>query len=96
MLNEWGLTLIGVALVLGIATRLASWLGFVMMILYYFPILDFPYPNAHSFLVDEHLMYAALFLVLAAFRAGRAWGFDAWCARLSICAKYPKLHDFLS
>ena len=42
--NEWGLTLFGVSLILGVFVRLSSVLGAVLM-LYYLPILDFPYPN---------------------------------------------------
>lgn len=77
-INEWGLTLIGVALILGIAVRLSSILGAVLMLLYYFPILDFPYPNPHAYIVDEHIIYICAFLVLAALRAGRVWGIDSF------------------
>ncbi len=55
-LNEWGLTLLGIALILGIFVRLSSILGIMLMILYYLPILKIPYPNAHSFIVDEHII----------------------------------------
>src|SRR3989338_7218159 len=50
-INEWGLTLLGVSLILGIGVRLSSIFGAVLMLLYYFPILDFPYPNPHSYVV---------------------------------------------
>lgn len=72
--NEWGLTLIGVSLILGVFVRLSSILGAVLMLLYYLPILDFPYPNAHSYIVDEHLIYLFAFLVLGAYSAGKVWG----------------------
>lgn len=78
--NEWGLTLLGVSLILGFGVRISSVAGSVLMLLYYFPILDGWYPNAHSFIVDEHIIYAAVFLVLAAVRAGRVWGIDGWGA----------------
>src|SRR3990167_4727620 len=58
LVNEWGLTLLGVSLIFGVFVRLSSVLGAVLMLLYYFEILDFPYPNAHSFIVDEHIIYA--------------------------------------
>jgi thiosulfate dehydrogenase [quinone] large subunit len=74
--NEWGLTLLGVSLILGIGVRLSSVLGAVLMLLYYFPVLDFPYPNTHSYLVDEHIIYALVLLLLASFRAGRVWGLE--------------------
>ena len=77
-INEWGLTLLGVSLILGIGVRLSSILGAILMLLYYFPILDFPYPNPHSFLVDDHIIYALALLLLAAVRAGRVWGLEDW------------------
>lgn len=93
--NEWGLTLLGISLILGIGVRLSSVLGAMLMLLYYFPILDFPYPNAHSFIVDEHIIYVAALLFLAALRAGRTWGLENWCSNLPICSKLPKLREWL-
>jgi thiosulfate dehydrogenase (quinone) large subunit len=89
--NEWGLTLLGVSLILGIGVRFSSILGAVLMLLYYFPILDFPYPNSNSFLVDQHIVYAFVLFFFAAVRAGRVWGLENWCASLPICSKFPKL-----
>jgi thiosulfate dehydrogenase [quinone] large subunit len=48
-LNEWGLTLIGVAMILGVFVRISSVLGATMMVLYYFPILTFPKIGANAF-----------------------------------------------
>ena|SRR3989338_6336879 len=72
--NEWALTLLGVSLILGAFIRFSAPLGAVLMLLYYFPILEFPYPNAHAFIVDEHIIYAVALLVLASLRAGDFWG----------------------
>ena len=94
-LNEWGQLLLGISLILGIFVRLSSILGVVLMILYYLPILDFPYPNAHSFLVDEHIIYSSALLILANFRAGRVFGLDNWCLNLPICSKFPRLRNLL-
>lgn len=75
-INEWGLTLLGVSLMLGLFVRWSSLLGFLLMLLYYFPVLRFPYIQPHSLIVDEHVIYALVLLVFAAVRAGRAWGLD--------------------
>ena len=93
--NEWGLTLLGVSLILGIGVRLSSILGAALMMLYYFPVLEFPYPNTHSYIVDEHIIYALVLLVLAALRAGRTWGLENWCSRLPVCSKFPRLRKWL-
>jgi thiosulfate dehydrogenase [quinone] large subunit len=89
--NEWGLTMLGVSLILGIAVRLSSVLGAVLMILYWFPVLQFPYVE-HGFLVDDHVVYALVLLYFAAVRAGRVWGLESWCANLPICRKFSKYH----
>lgn len=75
-LNEWGLTLLGISLILGIFVRLTSHLGVFLMLLYYFPVLNFPYVGEHSFLVDEHIIYILVLETLAVFQAGRIWGID--------------------
>lgn len=75
-MNEWGQLLLGISLILGFGVRLSGILGALLMLLYYLPILNFPYPNAHSYLVDEHIIYAAALLLLSAIRAGRTWGLD--------------------
>ena len=74
--NEWGLTLVGLALITGLFVRYASIAGIVFMVLYYLPILAFPYPNAHSFVVDEHVIYALVLSFFAFTDAGKVYGLD--------------------
>jgi len=93
--NEWGLTLLGVSLILGIAVRFSSVLGSLLMVLYWFPVLTFPYVD-HGYVVDDHIVYALVLLYFAAVGAGRSYGLGELCARLPLCAKYPKLRAWLS
>ncbi len=72
-LNSWGITLIGVALLLGIGVRPAAWAGFIMMILYYFPHNVFPYVT-YGYIVEEHLIYAAAFALIALLPAAQTYG----------------------
>lgn len=76
-LNEWGLTLIGAALILGICVRWAAYAGVLLMLLYWFPVLNFPYVGDHSYVVDDHIIYTLVLFVLAYFNAGRYWGIDS-------------------
>ena len=69
-LNEWGLTLIGLSLVFGILIRVSAVFG-AMLMLFYYLALSFPHPDAYTYVVDEHLVYAGAFLVLAACDAQR-------------------------
>lgn len=55
-----GLLGIGVALVLGVAVRLAAWSGALMMVLMWAASL----PLENNPLVDDHIVYAAVLLVL--------------------------------
>src|SRR3989338_11427456 len=82
--NEWGLTLLGISLILGVFVRLSSLLGAALMLLYYFPILDFPYPSPNSYIVDQHVIFIFVLALFAAMRAGRIWGFENLCSNLPI------------
>ncbi|MEK7546311.1 MAG: DoxX family protein [Patescibacteria group bacterium] len=93
-MNEWGLTLLGVSLIIGVFVRLSSLLGALLMFLYWFPGLDFPKVD-HGYLVDDHVIYALVLLYFAAVKAGRWYGLEERCAKLPICAKYPRLRAWL-
>ncbi len=95
-INEWGLTLIGAALILGIFVRFSGIAGAILMLLYYFPVLEPGLVIAHGWLVDEHIIYAAGLLTLASWRAGRVWGLGNCCANLPSCANSPKLRRWLA
>ena len=93
--NEWGLTLLGISLILGIAVRLSSILGVGLMALYYLPILTFPIVGAHGYIVDEHVIYTLVLVFFAVIRAGQYYGLEVWCAKLPICSRFPKLRAWL-
>ncbi|WKZ29104.1 MAG: DoxX family protein [Patescibacteria group bacterium] len=94
-MNQWGLTLLGISLILGIAVRLSSVLGAFMMLMYWFPVLDFPRVD-HGYLVDDHIVYALVLLYFAAVGAGRHYGLGERCARLPFCMRSPKLRAWLN
>ncbi len=93
-INEWGLTLLGISLILGVCVRLSSLCGVVLMLLYYFPILAFPYPSASSYIVDQHIIFIFVLLYFASVRAGRFVGIEQWCSRLPLCRRFPRLRAF--
>jgi len=75
--NEWGLTLLGISLILGILVRWSSVLGAALMLLYYFPAVNFPFVE-HGFLVEEHIIYAAALILIGTLDAGRYYGLEQW------------------
>ncbi|OGN05097.1 MAG: hypothetical protein A2831_00250 [Candidatus Yanofskybacteria bacterium RIFCSPHIGHO2_01_FULL_44_17] len=94
-LNGWGLTILGGSLILGIFVRLTSIYGAGLMMLYYFPVLQFPRIPPHSYVVDEHIVYALVLLFFIAARPGRFFGLEVWCSKLPICVKFPRLRAWL-
>jgi thiosulfate dehydrogenase [quinone] large subunit len=79
-LNVWGLTLVGLAVMLGAFLRWSAFCGAVMMLFYYFS----SYPLSHSFIVDDHIVYAVLLFGLGAFGAGRIFGVDEYLERTAV------------
>ncbi len=77
-LNEWGLTLVGISLLLGVFVRWGAYAGALLMILYYFPILQFPYPSASAFIVDQHIIFIAIFLYLTTLSPESIRGVEYW------------------
>jgi thiosulfate dehydrogenase (quinone) large subunit len=78
-LNQWGLVLIGLALILGIAVRPASFFGVILMVLYY--LSDFDGNTAHG-IIDSHVIYTVIFLLFLGGGAGHVLGFDGMVRRL--------------
>jgi uncharacterized membrane protein YphA (DoxX/SURF4 family) len=80
--NEWGLTLIGLALILGIFTRLASWSGIVLLAFYYLaypPFGGFGYGapvEGNYLIVNKNLIELVVLMVLAFTRSGEFFGFE--------------------
>lgn len=81
--NEWGLTLLGVSLLLGLFVKASTVGGSALMLLYYLPVLRFPYVGTHSLVVDEHIVYIAGLAVLMAMDAGKIWGLDTLLSQRS-------------
>ena len=81
-LNEWGLMLIGLALLVGMLTRTATVAGIVLLALYYLaapPLPGFEYamPTEGSYLiVNKVLVELAALVVILALPTGRQVGLD--------------------
>lgn len=71
-LNAWGLTLIGLSLLLGALVRIGSAFGILLMFIYYLASL----PLEWGFIVDYHIVYALLMFGVGAAGAGRLLGLD--------------------
>ncbi len=81
-LNQWGLLLIGLALLVGVFSRTAAFAGVIMLALYYlaappFPTLEYAMPSEGSYLiVNKILVELAALLVIVGFPTAHRIGLD--------------------
>ena len=78
-----GLLGIGVALVFGVAVRLAAWSGALLMVLMWAASL----PLENNPLVDDHIVYASILLVLGAAVGQQKFSLASWWQRQSFVKK---------
>jgi thiosulfate dehydrogenase [quinone] large subunit len=91
-LVEWGHFLIGLSLLFGLFVRVSSIFGILLMMTYYFAHMDFPYIESNvNFLVDYHLVYAGVLVLLMVKQAGHVWGLDSIAARMPFFKTHPRL-----
>jgi uncharacterized membrane protein YphA (DoxX/SURF4 family) len=82
LLNMWGLTLIGLALILGCLTRISCLFGIFLVALYYianppFIATGFGGPvEGHYLIVNKNLVEIIALALIALFSAGRYWALD--------------------
>lgn len=81
LLNEWGMLLIGISLVLGVMVRWSSIAGLILVVLYYLPAFKFPYASEHYLFVDDHVIYFFLFVFFIVVEAGEYLGLDKFLKR---------------
>jgi thiosulfate dehydrogenase [quinone] large subunit len=82
-----GLAGIGLALIAGVAIRVAAASGALMLVLMYSVVL----PPANNPFMDDHLVYALVLILLAAMGAGRFLGLGGRWERLAIVRRFPLL-----
>jgi thiosulfate dehydrogenase [quinone] large subunit len=69
--------IVGVLLLVGLFVRLGAFLGVVLMLFFYFPLLQFPYvtyAGVTYYIIDYHIIVAMTLLYLFAARAGEVFG----------------------
>ena len=82
-----GLLLLGLALILGIGMKLAAYAGTLLMLLMYLAVL----PPANNPILDDHIIYALVLLVLHQVKAGEYFGYDKSWKKTDLVKKYKFL-----
>ena len=85
-----GLLGIGVALVLGIGTRLAAFAGVVMLGFMYAAVAPWVWGSLNP-VVNEHLVYALVLILIPLTSAGDTLGLGRWWKGLGLVKKLPFL-----
>ncbi len=82
LLNEWGLTIIGLLLMLGLLTRITAFAGMLLLLLYYLctpPLvgLEYAVPSEGNYLIiNKTLIEASALFMLALFASENYLGLD--------------------
>lgn len=84
-----GLLGVGVAFVFGIAMKFASYSGALMMLLIYLS----NFPPANNPIVDDHIIYILVILLLAHLDSGNIYGFGKSWNKTSLAKKLPFLQN---
>ena len=94
---EYGHLLIGLSLLVGLLVRISAAFGVLLMIMYWFAHMDWPFiENTNNFIVDYHLVYAGVLVYLIVRKAGHVWGLDAWAENLKLVKDHPALKPLVA
>ena len=94
---EYGHLLIGLSLLTGLMVRVSASFGILLMIVYWFAHMDWPFiENTNNFIVDYHLVYAGVLGYLIAARAGHVFGLDAVAEKLQFVKEHPALKPLVA
>jgi thiosulfate dehydrogenase [quinone] large subunit len=96
-LVEYGHLLIGLSLLTGLMVRVSATFGVMLMIIYWFAHMDWPFiENTNNLIVDYHLVYAGVLVYLIVKRAGHVFGLDAWAENLKFVKQHPTLKPLVA
>ncbi len=89
---EYGHLLIGLSLLTGLMVRISASFGVLLMAIYWFAHMDWPFiENTNNLIVDYHVVYAGVLVYLVVKKAGHVWGLDGWAEKLQLVHEHPGL-----
>jgi thiosulfate dehydrogenase (quinone) large subunit len=95
-LVKWGHLLIGLSLLTGLLVRVSAVFGMLLLGMYYFAHMDFPYIETKvNFLLDYHVVYMGLMAYLIVKQAGHVFGLDGWLEKHHIVEEHPALRPLV-
>ena len=82
-----GLLLIGLSLIFGVAMKVATISGVVLMLILYLAII----PPENNPMLDDHVIYAILLIGILSVNNEQKWGLRAWWIKQSPVNRWPIL-----
>jgi len=96
-LVEYGHLLIGLSLLTGLMVRVSASFGVLLMIIYWFAHMDWPFiENTTNFIIDYHIVYAGVLVYLIYKKAGHVFGLDGLVENLSVVKDHPALRPLFA
>lgn len=96
-LVEYGHLLIGLSLLVGLMVRVSAAFGVMLMIVYWFAHMDWPFiGDTNNFVVDYHLVYAGVLVYLVVRKAGHVFGLDAVAENMKVVREHPVLKPLVA
>ncbi|MCK9916225.1 DoxX family protein [Microbacteriaceae bacterium K1510] len=96
-LVEYGHLLIGLSLLFGFMVRVSAAFGVLLMIVYWFAHMEWPFiENTNNLIVDYHLVYAGVLVYLIVKKAGHVVGLDGWAEKLPVVQNHPSLKPLVA
>lgn len=97
LLVEYGHLLIGLSLLTGLMVRLSASFGVLLMVVYWFAHMDWPFiENSNNLIVDYHLVYAGVLVYLIVNNAGQVFGLDGWVKNKPAVKNNPVLSHLIA
>ena len=97
ILVEYGHLLIGLSLLFGLMVRVSASFGVLLMLTYWMAHMDWPFiENKNNFIIDYHLVYAGVLILLIVKQAGHVWGLDALAVKLTFFQQHPRLRALVA
>jgi thiosulfate dehydrogenase [quinone] large subunit len=77
--------------------RVSAAFGIMLMIIYWFAHMDWPFiEDTNNLIVDYHLVYAGVLGYLIVKRAGHVFGLDAVVEKLAFVKQHPALKPLVA
>lgn len=95
-LVKYGHLLIGLSLIFGLMVRISASFGVSLMLIYWLAHMDWPFiESRNNFILDYHIVYAAVLGYLIYKRAGHVFGLDGWLDQPHFVDRHPAVRPLV-